>query len=62
MKYKLPFSKDVKYKTTNPEGDYVHENYPECRYAIDFVVPINTPVYKILASDSFFSNNKRVFH
>lgn len=47
--YKIPFPKDVKFKMTKPTGDYAHENYPEIRYAIDFVVPVNTPVLAIKA-------------
>jgi murein DD-endopeptidase MepM/ murein hydrolase activator NlpD len=46
-KYQLPFPKDIRFEIDKPEGDYAHENYPEIRYAIDFVVPINTPVLAI---------------
>ena len=47
--YKIPFPKDVEFKIAKPTGDYAHENYPEIYYAIDFVVPINTPVSAIKA-------------
>jgi len=45
--YKIPFPKDIKFKIAKPTGDYAHENYSEIRYAIDFVVPIDTPVLAI---------------
>lgn len=48
-KYQLPFSKDIKFKIAKPEGKYAHEKYPECRYAVDFVVPTGTSVLAIRA-------------
>ena len=47
--YKIPFPKNIKFKVAKPTGDYAHENYPEIRYAIDFVVPVGTPVLTIKA-------------
>ena len=46
-KYQLPFPKSVKFKIAKPKGDYAHENFPEIKYAIDFVVPVDTPVLAI---------------
>ena len=48
-KYQSPFSKDVKFEIAKPEGDYAHEKYPEIRHAVDFVVPVGTPVLAIKA-------------
>lgn len=48
-KYQLPFSKDIKFKIAKPEGEYAHEKYPEIRYAVDFIVPVGTPVLAIRA-------------
>lgn len=42
--FKLPLSENIKRETSQPTGVYAHENYPESKYAIDFLVPINTPV------------------
>ncbi len=49
LKYQLPFSKDIKFKIAKPEGKYAHEKYPEIRYAVDFIIPIGTPVLAIRA-------------
>lgn len=46
-KYQLPFPKSTKFKIAKPKGDYAHENFPEIKYAIDFVVPADTPVLAI---------------
>ena len=44
MNYIKPFPKGIKYKIAKPKGIYVHENYPESKYAIDFLLDINTPI------------------
>jgi len=55
--YKIPFPKNIKFKVTKPTGDYAHENYPEIHYAIDFVVPLDTPVLAIKAGKIIGSKN-----
>jgi len=44
LKYRLPFPKRIKKKLAKPKGLYAHENYPESRYAIDFVMLVGTPI------------------
>lgn len=47
MSYRLPFPKGTKYKEKNPKGIFAHGNFPECKYARDFVVKVGTPVLSI---------------
>jgi len=42
--YKLPFPETVEKKIVRPTGEYAHENSPESKYAIDFLLDINTPI------------------
>lgn len=42
--YKYPFPKHIERKPTQPKGIYAHANYPESKYAIDFLIPIDTPI------------------
>ena len=45
MKYRYPFdNKKYEVKISNPSGDFSHENFQESKYAIDFILPIGTPV------------------
>lgn len=44
MKYKYPLPEGVEIRTSQPKGEYAHENFPESRYAVDFLVDIGTPV------------------
>ncbi len=44
MKYTKPIPKDVKTEIGKPTRIYAHENYPESKYAIDFIVDIGTSV------------------
>jgi murein DD-endopeptidase MepM/ murein hydrolase activator NlpD len=44
MKYKLPLPSNVQTKMVQPTGIYSHKNYPESKYAIDFLVDVDTPV------------------
>lgn len=44
MKYKIPLPKNVNVEAVSPKGKYVHENFPESKYAVDFLVDIGTPV------------------
>ena len=42
---RYPFdNKKYEVKIVNPSGDFAHENYPESKYAKDFVLPLGTPV------------------
>lgn len=42
--YRLPFPETVEKRVVRPTGDYAHENFPESRYAIDFLLDVNTPI------------------
>ena len=44
MKRHIPFRKGTSYKIQNPTGRFAHENFDECRYAMDFIVKLGTPV------------------
>ena len=44
VKYQLPFPKEVKKCVSKPKGLYAHEKSPVCRYAIDFLMPVGTPI------------------
>ena len=44
MKYQHPLPKNIEIKTAKPSGEYAHENFPESKYAIDFLVDVGTPV------------------
>ncbi len=43
----IPFPKGVKYKAVQPTGKYAHSNWVESKYAIDFIVPVGTPVIAV---------------
>lgn len=45
--YRYPLPDDVEIQMHQPEGEYAHENFPESRYAIDFLVDIGTPVVAV---------------
>ena len=42
--YRLPFPETVEKKIVRPTGEYAHENFPESRYAIDFLLDVDTPI------------------
>jgi len=42
--YVLPIPKSLTLEILKPKGKFAHENFIESRYAIDFKVPIGTPV------------------
>lgn len=44
MKYRFPFPKNIKINIAYPTGEYAHENFPESKYAVDFLVEIGTKV------------------
>lgn len=44
MKYRYPLAKNIEIKTAKPTGEYAHENFPEIKYAVDFLAEIGTPV------------------
>lgn len=46
-KYKLdslPFPDGTKYEIGHSNGKFAHENLPESKYAVDFLLPLNTPI------------------
>ncbi len=43
-KYIVPIPKNVKFEIVKPTGKAAHENFIESKYAIDFVVSVETPV------------------
>jgi len=43
-KFSYPFSKKIKANITQPTGQLAHENFPVCRYAVDFILKIGTPI------------------
>ena len=47
IKLQLPFAGDVEVKISHPEGEYAHENFPESKYAVDFLLDINTPIFAV---------------
>lgn len=45
---RYPFDvKKFKVKILKPRGDFAHENFPESRYAVDFELPLGTPVLAV---------------
>jgi len=44
VKYIQPFPSSIKSEGRRPSGRYAHENHIESRYAIDFPLPIGTPI------------------
>lgn len=43
--YGLPFSYEVGINISHPSGDFAHENFLESKYAVDFLLDIETPIY-----------------
>lgn len=52
-KYIIPIPNDVKWTIENPTGELAHENFIVSRYAIDFIVPLKTPVIAARAGIAF---------
>jgi len=44
VEYVLPFSDSIEKRIVQPMGQYAHENFPESRHAIDFLLDIDTPI------------------
>lgn len=45
---RYPFNiKRYEIKILKPEGEFAHENFPESRYAVDFKLPLGTPVLAV---------------
>jgi len=44
MNYEKPFPKETMYKVAKPKGVYAHQNYPESKFAIDFLLDVGTPI------------------
>jgi murein DD-endopeptidase MepM/ murein hydrolase activator NlpD len=42
--YKYPFPENIEAKPVQPTGIYTHGNYPESKYAIDFLLPEGTSI------------------
>ncbi len=42
--YRLPFPETMEKRVVRPTGEYAHENFPESRYAIDFLLDVDTPI------------------
>jgi len=42
--YILPFPESVEERVARPGGRYAHENFPESRYAVDFLLDVDTPI------------------
>ncbi len=42
--YTLPFSDSIELRIAQPTGKYAHENFPESRYAIDFLLEQGTSI------------------
>ncbi len=42
--YRFPFSQSVERRAGKPSGEYAHENFPECRHAVDFILDVDTPI------------------
>ena len=44
MIYRVPFRRGTEYRIGNPDGIFAHENFPESRCAVDFLVDLGTEV------------------
>ncbi len=42
--YQRPFPQTIEARVGHPTGEYAHENFPEIAHAIDFLLPIGTPI------------------
>lgn len=42
--YRIPFPETVEMKIVRPTGKYAHENFPESRYALDFLLDVDIPI------------------
>jgi murein DD-endopeptidase MepM/ murein hydrolase activator NlpD len=64
MRYRYPFdNKKYEVKISNPTGDFSHENFQESKYALDFVLPVGTPVLAArrgLATIAKFGSDKHL--
>ncbi len=47
MKYRLPFPETVETRISKPKGEYAHENFPESRHAVDFLLDVGTPILAV---------------
>ena len=68
-KYRFPFPESVEKRISKPSGRYAHENFPQNAHAIDFLLPLGTPIlasrrgYVIVAkheSDKFISDSSEM--
>jgi murein DD-endopeptidase MepM/ murein hydrolase activator NlpD len=42
--YRLPFPEEIEEKRVSSTGKYAHENFPESRHAIDYLLDVGTPI------------------
>ena len=51
----LPFPRNINSKPKRPTGKFAHENHKETFYALDFPLPLNTPVMAINKGSVFIA-------
>lgn len=44
LEYCLPFPETVEKRICRPTGEYAHENFAASKYAIDFLLDVDTPI------------------
>ena len=44
---RFPFPESVPVRISHPAGQFAHENFPQTRYAVDFLLPVDTPVIAV---------------
>jgi len=44
-----PFPRGTETEVVSPTGEYAHENWPQTKYAVDFLVPVGTPVVAVMS-------------
>lgn len=60
--YALPFSHTEGIYVSRPAGEFAHENFPESKYAIDFLLDPGTPIYAARAGKVFLVRNDFSWH
>ena len=48
-KLRNPFPRGTETEVVSPTGEYAHENWPQTKYAVDFLVPVGTPVVAVMS-------------
>jgi murein DD-endopeptidase MepM/ murein hydrolase activator NlpD len=63
MKCKYPFdTKKYEVKIAKFKGYFAHENFPESRYAVDFILPLGTPVSAVKRGIVIFTKHDSEIH